>query len=75
MRLFIAIDWGSSDVGESNIWDWSGCEYILKVFIAEVVKEVWGKKEYRSIGIYYMEDLIFGKSFAKNLKFYYVYLW
>lgn len=38
MRLFIAIDWGSSDVGESNIWDWSGYEYILKVFIAEVGK-------------------------------------
>lgn len=38
MRLFIAIDWSSSDVGESNIWDWSGCEYILKVFIAEVGK-------------------------------------
>lgn len=32
MRLFIANDRGSSGIGESNIWDWSGYEYILKSF-------------------------------------------
>lgn len=36
VRLFIASD--SNSIGESNIWDWSGCKYVLEVFVAEVGK-------------------------------------